>query len=66
MTDVQRFIESLEALSQDLNDAAMATLSEAIDNGQRERPELEKRLSQARRSVDKAIHHLRAGSEVQD
>lgn len=66
MTDVQRFIESLEALSQDLNDAAMATLSEAIVNGKRERPELEKRLSQARRSVDKAIHQLRAGSEVQD
>ena len=66
MTDVQRFIENLEAVSQELNDAAMTALSDAIDNGETARPEIEKKLSQARRAVDKAIHHLKSGSELQD
>lgn len=59
MTDIQRFIDELETISEQLNDAAMSALSEAIENGQTTRPEIEKRLSQARRAVDKAIHHLK-------
>jgi len=37
----------------------MAWISEAIRQGGKERPPLEKKISQARRSVDKAIHLLR-------
>jgi ElaB/YqjD/DUF883 family membrane-anchored ribosome-binding protein len=66
MSDIQRFIDELEAISEHLNDAAMSALSEAIENGQTNRPEIEKRLSQARRAVDKAIHHLKPGIESPD
>jgi ElaB/YqjD/DUF883 family membrane-anchored ribosome-binding protein len=61
MNELQRFIDELETISEHLNDAAMSALSEAIENGQSNRPEIEKRLSQARRAVDKAIHHLKPG-----
>jgi ElaB/YqjD/DUF883 family membrane-anchored ribosome-binding protein len=66
MGDIQRFIDELETISEHLNDAAMSALSEAIENGQTNRPEIEKRLSQARRAVDKAIHHLKPGIESLD
>lgn len=66
MIDVQRFIDDLETISEHLNDAAMSALSEAIENGETARPDIEKRLSQARRAVDKAIHHLKPSIEPLD
>jgi hypothetical protein len=66
MINVERIIEDLKVISENLNDAAMAVLSEAIENGVSTRPELEKRLSQARRAVDKAVHHLEPATEQFD
>ncbi len=66
MINVERLIEDLKVISENLNDAAMAVLSEAIENGVSTRPELEKRLSQARRAVDKAVHHLEPATEPFD
>ena len=48
----------LQTIAEDLNDLSMRLLSEAIDAGQTTRPPEEKSVSQARRAVEKAIHHL--------
>jgi len=59
VSDIESIISDLERAREALNDAAMALISEAIRQGGKERPPLEKKISQARRSVDKAIHLLR-------
>ena len=60
MNDIEIIISDLERASEALNDAAMSLITEAIRNGEKERPALEKKVSQARRAVDKALHILRA------
>jgi exonuclease VII small subunit len=60
MRDIEEIISDLERVSEALNDAAMSLISEAIRNGEKERPPLEKKVSQARRSVDKALYTLRS------
>jgi hypothetical protein len=60
MRDIEEIISDLGRVSEALNDAAMSLISEAIRNGEKERPPLEKKLSQARRSVDKALYTLRS------
>ena len=60
MSDIDEIISNLEHASEALNDAAMYLINEAIRNGEKERPPLEKKVSQARRAVDKALHILRA------
>jgi hypothetical protein len=60
MNDIEDIISDLERASEALNDAAMLLITEAIRNGEKERPPLEKKVSQARRSVDKALFILRA------
>jgi hypothetical protein len=45
----------LEAISEELADLAIARLRESIDNGGHELPVDEKRLTKARRAVEKAI-----------
>jgi len=60
MSDIEEIISNLEQASEALNDAAMSLITEAIRNGEKERPQLEKKDSQARRAVDKALHILRA------
>jgi hypothetical protein len=60
MSDIDEIISNLEHASEALNDAAMSLINEAIRNGEKERPLLEKKVSQARRAVDKALHILRA------
>ena len=45
----------LEVISEELADLALARLRESIDNGGHELPVDEKRLTRARRSVEKAI-----------
>jgi len=59
MEQIDAIAEELDAISERLNDAAMAVLSEAIERGETSRPAIEKRISQARRAVEKAAHHLR-------
>ena len=59
MEEIERITAELEQLSSDLNDVAMAILSEAIRERATCRPPDEKKVSQARRSVEKAIQHLR-------
>lgn len=58
MDEIEELKTQLEQLSERLNDVAMQILSEAIDNGLSQRPDAEKKVSQARRAVDKALHHL--------
>ena len=60
MSDIEEIISDLEKASEALNDAAMSLISEAIRNGEKDRPPLEKKLSQARRAVDEALFILRA------
>ena len=60
MSDIDEIISNLEHASEALNDAAMSLINETIRNGEKERPPLEKKVSQARRAVDKALHILRA------
>lgn len=57
--DIESIAGRLEALSEELNDLAMSLVSEAIAEGKGERPEAEKRVSRARRTVDRAAAQLR-------
>ena len=59
MDDVESIIRQLEGISERLNDVAMSLISDAIEQGETTRPALEKRVSQARRAVDKAVMHLK-------
>jgi hypothetical protein len=60
MSDIEAIITDLERASEALNYAAMSLITEAIRHGEKERPPLEKKVSQARRSVDKALFILRS------
>jgi len=60
MSDIDEIISDLERASEALNDTAMSLITEAIRSGEIERPALEKKVSQARRAVDKALYILRA------
>lgn len=48
----------LEVIAEDLADLAITRLRESIDAGGKELPVDEKRLTRARRAVEKAIHLL--------
>lgn len=48
----------LEAIAEELADLAILRLRESIDAGGQELPVDEKRLTRARRAVEKAIHLL--------
>ena len=48
----------LEAIAEELADLAMVRLRESIDAGGHEIPVDEKRLTRARRAVEKAVHLL--------
>jgi exonuclease VII small subunit len=59
MEQIEEIINELETISERLNDAAMVALRDAIERGETARPPIEKRISQARRAIDKAAQHLR-------
>lgn len=63
--EIESLVERLESVSLELNDLAMTLVSAAIEAGSGERPETEKRVSRARRTVDRAIQQLR-GSVTTD
>lgn len=48
----------LEGISEELADLAIARLRDSIDAGGHELPVDERRLTRARRAVDKAVHLL--------
>ena len=52
--------ERLDAIAEELGDLALGALREAVDRGEDRRPPDERRLTQARRAVEKAAHLLRA------
>jgi hypothetical protein len=54
----------LEAIAEELADLAMEALRDAIDAGEQRRPAEERRLTQARRSVERALALLRADEDV--
>jgi hypothetical protein len=49
----------LESISEEMSDLAIQRLRESIDAGGHELPVDEKRLTRARRAVDKAVNLLR-------
>ena len=59
MDQLDDIMSRLESIADELNDASMRVLSEAIEAGETSRPPLEKKISQARRAVEKALQHLR-------
>lgn len=48
----------LESIAEELADVSIDLLREAVEAGETKRPELDKRLSQARRAVEKAARSL--------
>jgi hypothetical protein len=56
---VEELADRLEALADELGDRAVEVLRAAVEDGATARPELERRLTRARRSVDKAVGLLR-------
>lgn len=60
---VSEIADELRRISEALNDAAMSVLSGAIADGSGERPELERRISRARRTVDRAISQLTGSTD---
>ena len=55
--------ERLEGIAEELADLAILRLRESIDAGGSELPVDEKRLTRARRAVEKAVHILREADE---
>jgi hypothetical protein len=54
----------LEGIAEELADLAMEALREAIEGGERSRPAAERRLTQARRSVERAASLLGGADEA--
>ena len=57
--EVEDLVERLEAVSEELAERALALLRAAVEDGATSRPDGERRLTRARRSVDKAVAVLR-------
>lgn len=55
MPDIEDVVSRLETISEELADASLETLRAAHASGETRRPERERVLSQARRSVEKAL-----------
>ena len=61
-TDAERLeatADRLDAIAEELADLALDALRTALDRGESNRPAEERRLTQARRAVEKAAHLLR-------
>ncbi len=59
MADLGAIAEQLDDLAEQLVDAGMDLLRDALRSGATKRPDAEKKIAQARRSVEKAAHLLR-------
>ncbi len=60
--DLEEIRERLRVIEEDLSDLALLRLRDSIDNGGTELPLDERRITRARRSVEKAIALLSNGS----
>ena len=54
--------DRLAAIAEEIADLAMESLRESIEAGETKLSDEEKRLTRARRSVEKAVYLLRSGS----
>jgi hypothetical protein len=57
--DAERLADQLDAINDEIGDLVMAALRKAVADGETSRPDIEKRLTRARRSIEKASHLLR-------
>jgi hypothetical protein len=62
VADLEGIVERLQAISEELADAGIDALREAIAEGASTRPDRERRITQARRAVEKAITSLHAAA----
>ena len=61
--EIEEIRNRLETISEELADLAIIRLRESIDAGGQELPVDEKRLTRARRAIEKAIHLLAERNE---
>jgi hypothetical protein len=59
VSDLGSIADRLETIIADLDEIAFDRLREAMADGARTRPDSDKTITQARRSVEKAVHLLR-------
>ena len=59
MSELQPIADRIEALVEELDEIAFDRLREAVAAGATERPALDKRITQARRALEKASRLLR-------
>ena len=64
MADYDLLRERLDGLAEELADAALDALRAALHEGQTGRPHVERKLTQARRAVEKASGLLRTLAET--
>ena len=62
--DFEDIKSRLETISEELTDLAIMRLRESIDAGGKELPVDEKRITRARRAIEKAIHLLSEPNET--
>lgn len=60
MADLDDLRARLEEIGEELADAAMDALREALETGAGSRPDRERKLTQARRAVERAVRALDA------
>ncbi len=60
MSDLAAIADRLESIVADLDEVAFDRLREAVADGARSRPDSDKRITQARRAIEKAAHLLRS------
>jgi hypothetical protein len=58
--------ERLDAIAEELAERAIEVLRAAVERGDDGRPDEERRLTQARRAVEKAAHLLRGLADADD
>ena len=59
MTDFSQLAERVDAVAEEIDEVAFDLLREAMADGVVERPQVDRRLMQARRAVEKAAGILR-------
>jgi DNA-binding ferritin-like protein len=58
--------DRLDAIADEIAERAIAALQSALRSGAATRPPAERRLTQARRAVEKAAHLLRTADDADD
>ena len=59
MSNFDELADRLDAIAEEIAEASITELKAALRRGEQKRPQLERTLSQAKRSIDKAAHLLR-------